>query len=130
MEKLENYENVNLAKVFFKSMAVALSLSLILIFILSILISSTNLKENIINPAVIFISTISLLIGAFLASKKIRKKGIILGALIGFAYMLLMYIISSLMNMDFTINLNSIIMIGFGVVGGAIGGILGVNLNN
>lgn len=124
---MENLENINLLKMFFKSTILAVILSLIMIFILSILISSTDLKESIINPSVIFISAVSILVGGFLLSKKIKKRGIVLGAILGFIYMLIMYIISSLMNMDFSLTINSIIMIVFGVLGGAIGGILGVN---
>ena len=128
MESLEEFEKVRYFKEFFKAIIISVSISLILIFILAFLISNTNLKENMINPSIIFISSISILIGSFLVSKKIKRKGIIYGAIVGIIYMLLMYIISSLMNMNFLINLNSIIMFCFGILGGAIGGVLGVNL--
>ncbi len=120
-------DHINFFAIFLKSISISVILSLFLILILSFVISNTNVKENIINPTVIFISAISILIGGFLASKKIKKKGILMGAFVGMIYMFTMYIISSLMNLDFSINLNSIIMIGFGILGGAVGGILGVN---
>lgn len=128
MEKLNYIENPNFISVFLKSIVISMICSLLLIFVLSFLVSNTNLKESIINPSVIFISAISIMIGGFLVSKKIKKKGILCGALLGIIYMILMYIISSFMNMNFSINLNAIIMIGFGILGGAVGGILGVNI--
>ena len=128
MDNLDCYENINFFTIFLKSIIISVFVSLLLILILSFFISNTSLKESIINPSVIFISAISILIGGFLVSKKVRKKGILYGALVGLIYMLVMYLISSLINLDFSINLNSVIMIGFGILGGAVGGILGVNL--
>ena len=128
MENLDYYEGTNFFKIVLKAIIISVFCSLFLIFVLSFLVSNTNLKESIINPSVIFISSISILIGGFIVSKKIKKKGILWGALVGIIYMAIMYIISSLINMNFAINLNSLIMIGFGILGGAIGGILGVNL--
>ena len=128
MEKLEYYENTNFFSIFLKAIIVSVLCSLFLILVLSFLVSTTSLKENIINPAVIFISAVSILIGGFLVSRKIKKKGILWGAVVGIIYMVIMYIVSSLMNMDFSLNLNALMMIGFGILGGAIGGILGVNL--
>ena len=128
MENLEYYENIHFFKIFLKSIIISIFCSLFFIFILSILVSNTNIAEKIIQPSVIFISAISILIGGFFVSKKIRKKGIICGTLVGVMYMVIMYFISSFMNMNFSLDGNSFIMIGLGLLGGAIGGILGVNL--
>ena len=66
----------------------------------------------------------------FYASKKIKEKGIISGAIVGLIYMLILYLISSIVNWDFTMTLETIIMISTGIIGGAIGGIFGVNLKS
>lgn len=128
MENLDYQENTSIFTTFLKATIISIICSLILIFILAILVSCTNIKENIVNPSVIFISAISILIGGFLVSKKVKKKGIICGVILGIIYMLIMYIFSSLMNMNFSLESNSLIMIVFGILGGGIGGILGVNL--
>lgn len=122
MDILGNY------KVLLKSIVLAVLLSLILLFILSVVLAVTNVKENIMSVSIIFISSISILISAFLASKKIKEKGIIYGAIVGFAYMIILYFISSFVNWNFTLSLETIIMMLSGILGGAIGGILGVNL--
>ena len=129
MEKSDSgVGGVYLIKLFSKSIILAMCLTLIMIFILSFLVSTTELRENIINPTVIFISALSILIGSFSASKKIKKRGIIIGAIVGITYMVIMYLISSIINMNFSITINSLIMIVFGILGGTIGGILGVNI--
>ena len=56
-----------------------------------------------------------------------QKNGILNGALVGGAYILILYFISSLLNWKFSLNLQSIIMIIVGIVFGILGGIVGVN---
>ncbi len=45
----------------------------------------------------------------------------------GGGYILILYLISSLLNVRFSLNMQSIIMIVVGVVFGILGGIIGVN---
>ena len=49
------------------------------------------------------------------------------GALIGGGYILILYLISSILNVRFTLNVQSIIMIVVGILFGILGGIIGVN---
>lgn len=115
-------------KILFKSVFCAVIISLILLFVLSVVLALTSVKENVMGIAIIFIAAFSILINAFYASKKIKEKGIIYGAIIGFLYMLILYFISSVTNWNFAVTLETIIMMIAGILGGAIGGIIGVNL--
>lgn len=128
MEELNDRSGVNKFLLMIKGTVLAMVMTIIMILILSIILSFSDIKENVIMPTVIFISSFSILIGGFLVAKKIDEKGIVYGSVLGFIYMLILYLISSIMNFDFSLNMNAIIMIVFGLVGGAIGGILGVNL--
>ena len=128
MENIETDEGFNYLKIIFKSLVISIIISILLLVILSILISTTNLSESIIKPSVIIISSFSILFGSFILSKKIKKKGIIYGSLLGFLYMSILYLISSTINFNFSIDLDSLVMIGTGILGGALGGIIGVNL--
>ncbi len=114
-------------KIFVRELVLSVLLTLLLIFILSVIISETSMSESIIIPAVIGITSISLMIGAFRISKSKKEKGIINGCVLGFIYMMILYIISSFANFEFTLTINSIIMMFLGILGGAVGGILGVN---
>ncbi len=49
------------------------------------------------------------------------------GALVGGIYMITIYLISSILNWKFGLELQSILMIGIGIVFGILGGIIGVN---
>lgn len=117
-------------KIFLKEIILSIGISLGLIFILSLIISQTTITEDVITPAIILISTFSIIIGAIGVSKNKKKKGIINGALLGFIYMFSMYILSSIVLKDFSISAKMLVMILTGIIGGAIGGIIGVNLKN
>lgn len=111
-----------------KSVGIAILLTIIMILVLSIVLSFSTIKESVIMPTVIFISAFSILISSFFAAKRIDSRGIIYGSIIGLVYMLILYIISSILSFNFSLNGNAVVMVSFGVIGGAIGGILGVNL--
>lgn len=111
----------------FKSVFFSFLLSLILIFVLSIIISTTSVSENIIKPVTMGIVVVSLMMNGYVLSKNKKQKGILYGAILGIIYMVMLYIISSFSNFNFSLNINSIIMIILGILSGAIGGILGVN---
>ncbi len=59
---------------------------------------------------------------------KIKKNGFINGLLVGLIYIIFIYLLSSIINNSFSLNLNSIIMIFSSLATGIIGGIIGVNL--
>lgn len=103
-------------------------LSIIFLFILSLLLSFTDLEEKVMEPAIIGISAFCVMLGGFFLSKKIKSKGILVGSAQGIIYMLILYLFSSIINMDFSLTLKSLTMISIGIVGGAVGGIVGVNL--
>jgi len=112
-----------------KGVGFAFLFTIIALSIFSCLLVFTNMSENLMQPVVIGITGISILIGGFTATRKKNKNGIINGILVGVMYIGLIYIISSIVKGgDFAINLGSIIMITIGIIGGAIGGIIGVNI--
>ena len=117
----------NNMKVFIREYIISILLTILLIFILSVLISNTSMPEKIISPATIGITSLSLMIGGFRISKTKKEKGILNGCILGIIYMLTLYIMSAFLTLEFTLTINSIIMISVGILGGAIGGIIGVN---
>ena len=128
MEVHQNIENnffVNLIK----GVGIAFIFTIILLIIFSAILTFTNINENVINPVIITITGISILIGSSIANNKIKKNGLLNGALVGAIYILIIYIISSLLNWRFGLNLQSLIMIVVGMIFGMLGGIIGVNKN-
>lgn len=59
-----------------------------------------------------------------MTTSSIKKNGLFNGGVIGFIYIVLIYLLSSLLGNGFTLNMYSIIMIAIGIVAGVIGGIV------
>ncbi len=110
-----------------KGAGISLLTTVILLIIFSLLLTYTNIQENVINPVIIMITAVSILIGSSIGIGKMKKDGLINGAIVGVVYMIVIYLISSILNWKFKLNIQSIIMIGIGIAFGILGGIIGVN---
>ena len=110
-----------------KGVIISIIFTLVFLFIFSVLLTYTNISEKFTNPTIIVITAISILIGSSIGNIKVKKNGLLNGALIGGIYLILIYIISSIINNNFLITKESIIMIIAGMIFGMIGGIIGVN---
>lgn len=126
MEGMQLSENNTIVNIF-KGVFIAIITTTILLIVFSIILTYTNVQENVINPVILIITAISILIGSSLVNMKIRKNGLLNGGIIGSIYMILIYLISSILNWRFSINMQSIIMIFVAIVFGILGGIIGVN---
>ena len=89
-------------------------------FLFSIILTYTNITESVIAPVIIIITAISILIGSSIGTIKIKKNGIVNGGIIGAIYIIMIYLISSILGTGFKLNIY--------ILAGMIGGIVGVNL--
>lgn len=126
MDNVQINENSFIANIL-KGVGISLITTVILLIIFSIILTYTNIQESVINPVIMIITAISILLGSSLGSIKIKKNGLINGGIIGAIYIVSIYLISSLLNWRFTLNVQSIIMIVIAIVFGVLGGIIGVN---
>lgn len=110
-----------------KGVIISIIFTLIFLFIFSIILTYTNIRETFIAPVIIVITAISIFIGSSIGNIKMRKNGMLNGALIGGIYLLSIYILSGLINQNFSLSTGSIIIIVSGMVCGMFGGIIGVN---
>lgn len=128
---MEIYENEK-SNTFFnilQGIVISLIFTLICLFIFSCLLVYTDISESLIQPVVIVVTGVSILIGSSIGNRKANKNGILNGALVGIMYILILYIISSIINDgNFALGTQSFIMIAVGLVTGIIGGIIGVNI--
>lgn len=116
-----------IAMPFLKGVGIAFIVTLIALVIFSLVLTYTNVSESVINPVIMIITGISILIGSSIGNSKIKKNGLLNGALIGVCYFIIIYLISSLLNWKFMLDLQSIVMIAIGIFFGILGGIIGVN---
>ena len=114
--------------VIIKGIVISFILTLISVFIFSIVLTYTNTPESTIFPVIAFITAISILIGSSVSTIKINKRGIINGGAIGLIYILILYLLSSIITTGFMVNLNTIILIAAATLAGMLGGIVGVNI--
>ncbi len=126
---METYQESGkgIIKNIFIGIGIAMLFTVVCLLIFSFILTYTNIGENTIVPVIIVITAISILIGSSIGNIKIKKNGILNGALVGGGYILILYLVSSLLNARFGLNLQSAIMIAVGIIFGILGGIIGVN---
>ena len=110
-----------------KGSAISIVMTLILLMIFAALLTYTNVNENTMPTVIIIITALSILIGSEISTSKIKKNGILNGALVGIIYIMFLYLISSIITGNFSLNNYAIIMMATSVIIGGIGGIIGVN---
>ena len=110
-----------------KGAGISLLMTVILLIVFSLLLTYTNITAFVIHPVIIMKTAVSILIGSSIGIGKMKKDGLINGAIVGVVYMIVIYLISSILNWKFKLNIQSIIMIGIGIAFGILGGIIGVN---
>lgn len=120
-------ESGNNIKRIIKGSVFSIVITIIGILIYSIVLCNTNVAENSMSTVIIIITAISILIGSTISTTNIKKNGILNGMLVGFIYIAMIYLLSSVITGNFLLNINSIIMIIASVITGALGGIIGVN---
>ena len=128
--KLNTRENLKKSNYIYilRGIIVSVLITMLGLLIFSIILTKTNTSEATIFPVVVVITAISILIGSFIASGKIKNQGIVNGAIVGGCYMLVIYLLSSIMGNSFSLNVQSFVTIIAAIMAGIIGGILGVNL--
>lgn len=120
-------ENGNNIKKVIKGSAFSIIITLIGLLVYSIILSYTSVSESTMPTIVIIITAISILIGSTISTSNIKKNGIINGMFVGLIYIVIIYLLSSIVTGNFLLNITSIIMIITSVLTGALGGIIGVN---
>ena len=122
-----NEDNSNSVIRILKGSIIAMVATIILLIIFAALLTYTNINENTMPTVIIIITALSILIGSQIATLKIKKNGIINGALVGLIYVAFLYVLSGVITKNFSLNNYSIIMIATSLLVGGVGGIIGVN---
>lgn len=96
--------------------------------IFALILTYTNFPEMLISPAVVITTMISILTAGSTSTRGVKNKGWLNGGIVGLIYMLVLYLVSSLVFNDFTVNNYVVTMELIGIFTGAIGGIIGINI--
>ena len=93
-------ESSNAVKIL-KGLVISIIITLVLLFVYAAVLTYTNLDESTIGPVIIAITGVSILAGSTIGAGSIKKNGILNGGIIGFVYILLLYLSSSITRKQF-----------------------------
>ena len=131
LKKINNEERSNKNSNFInvaRGSIIAMTITLVCLVIFSVILANTEVAESTINPVIILVTAVSIFVGSIMSVSRISKRGIINGGIVGMIYFLAIYILSGIVNSNFSINISGIILIICGILAGMLGGIVGVNI--
>ncbi len=111
-----------------KGSLIALCISLVGILIFAFILKFASISDKAIRPINQIIKGISVLVGVFVAMRKVDKMGLVGGLLIGLVYTILAFVVFSILDGNFEFNLTLLNDLLFGGIMGAICGIIAVNV--
>lgn len=111
----------------FKGVIISLIVTLILLTVSSLIITYTGVSENMVPVFAMASAVISILVGSIASSKTAKSKGYLIGALCGLVYILMLYIVASLISERIDFNGHTATLFVVGAVVGAVGGVIGIN---
>ncbi len=119
--------NSNGIVIILKGSLISIIATIVLLMIFATVLTYLNINENSMPTVIIVVTALCILVGSQITTSKIKRNGIVNGALVGAIYILALYLISSIISKDFSLNIYSIIMMATSILIGGIGGIIGVN---
>lgn len=111
-----------------KSIIASYIITIPIFLVFALILTYTNFPDKFIMPVVVMTTIISILAAGIFVTRAANNKGWLNGGAAGFLYMLSLYLISSVVINNFAINKYVVTMTIIGMLTGAIGGILGINM--
>ncbi|WP_392486479.1 TIGR04086 family membrane protein [Haloimpatiens sp. FM7315] len=109
-----------LIKAFIVTIAAMVIFSIISFFLPSV--------EAIKGVFILILTLISIMYGAFYSARKSGQRGWMLGLILAFLYMLILYIVSVFAGRDIALNFRDLIRISLALIVGVLSGMLGINM--
>lgn len=126
--KTETLSNENVIFDFFKGLLVATLLSLGFVILFAFCMKWFMIADEFIAPITLVIKAVSVVSGSAIAIKG-KSKGLLKGMSFGVIYILLAFIVFSMLANTFSIGLNTLLDVAFASLLGGIVGIVKVNKN-
>jgi len=98
-----------------------------LFVIFAIVLAYMDFPESYIGPAVDVTTAISITVAGFISTRNVRNKGWLNGGIVGFFYMFILYLLSSIVFKNFAVDRHVLAVTIAGIICGSFGGIVGIN---
>lgn len=110
-----------------KGLLVSYIITIPAFMLFALILANTDFPQRLTTPAVVVTTLVSVLTAGAISTKGIRNRGWLNGSIVGLIYMIILYVLSSLVYNDFSIDKYVVTMTIIGILAGAIGGIVGIN---
>ena len=111
-----------------KNIGICYAITIITFAVFAFILTYLPVPEEVVPAVVLIITILSIIMSGIMTAKKAKSKGWIRGAVSGSIYILTLYLIGSLLFQSFCIGTGFITMLIIGMLSGAFGGIIGVNI--
>ena len=123
---IDKKENLLLSII--KGAVVSVATTLVAILIFALLIKFFNISDNLIFPINQVIKAISLFIGIMILTKGNKEKGLLKGFLLGLIYFILSFIVFSILQGSFSLQISNVYDLLLTSLMGGIIGLIGVHI--
>jgi putative membrane protein (TIGR04086 family) len=103
-------------------------ISAVLLVIYGILLTVTSLSETSVPTVIMIITMISIALSSIYTAVRVDSRGWLNGAIVGFVYMLVLFLIGLIFNTGVTLDSFIFFRLLMGFVIGALAGIIGINI--
>ncbi len=120
-------EHVNLLRVL-KGLLLSFLITLPCFLAFALFLTYTDFPEKYTFIAVLITTVISVLTASAYSTRNVRSKGWINGCAVGVLYVAVLYLASSIIFMNFAVDVQVLLTVVIGAIVGCLGGIFGINL--
>lgn len=111
-----------------KGVLFSLIITIILVFILSVIMTFMDISVQARNISNVIITCISVFLGTVYASRSINRKGWLTGVMVAIGYVFCLFLIYAVFNQQIEFSIRDVYRAILAVIVGALSGMLGVNI--
>jgi len=111
-----------------KGIIIAYLITIPFFMLFALILSYTDFPEKYISTLVLVTTVISILLSSMSVSKNISVKGWLVGGMVGFLYILILYILNGIVYKNFSVSRGLITTTFICIATGLLGGITGINV--
>lgn len=115
---------------FARGVITAAVFTLVVFALFACMLAYTALSESAVPIIATVVEAVGALIAGYCTAKKSGSRGFLSGLAAGIGYIIIIWFIASLAGDGFYVGKHFLTMLGFSALGGAVGGVLGVNLKS